>query len=287
MADDIEIPDSGVEAEDISPDFGEAEAEAEEFPAEEPQYDYLDVDDGLRQKYVRAKIDGEEVPVPFDELINSYSREAVSTRRFQEAAAMRQENESALRLAQAMQVNPQLTIQYLAQQAGVSVQEFVGMTPAQQEAAVADNDDDEYLDPLELQLRQQQQTLQAIQERFEQRDADDRLAQAVNHLKGTFQIDDDQARAVVGRAIQMNVGPEMFPLIYQSMAYEASQQATAQHTAGQEAEMQRRRQAAAQAQRTVATGSGVPASATTTEVTGNFTSIRDAATAALEGLGIA
>lgn len=201
---------------------------------------------------------------------------------------MRQESENALRLQQAMQVNPQLTIQFLANQAGVSVQEFVGMTPAQQEAAVVDNsDDDEYMDPLERQLRDQQSVIQSMQERFEQREADERLSNAVGKLKSDFLIDDNKARAVVGRAIQMGVGPEMFPMIYQSMAYEASQQASAQHTATQEAEAQRRRQAAANAQQVVSSGSGVPQSATSQEVTGNFTSVRDAATAALEGLGIA
>lgn len=284
---DIEIPTGG-EAEEVSLEPEVADAEAEQVYAEEaePQYDYLEVDDSVRGKYVSAKVDGQEVPVQFDELVNSYSRESVSTQRFQEAAAIRQEAENALRLQQAMQANPGLTVQYLAQQAGVSVQEFVGM---QQEQAAAQQApvEDEYMDPLERQLAEQQQMIQQLQNQNEQREADSRLGQAVNHLKSTFQINDDQARAVVGQAVQMNAPLEMLPVIYQSMAYQASQQATAQHTATQEATTQRKQAAAQQAQQVVSSGAGVPASATTSEVTGNFTSIREAAMAAVEAAGIA
>ena len=286
---DVEIPDGG-EAEDFSPDEGVAEESVETAPVEEaePQYDFLEVDDTIRGKYVSAKIDGKDVPVQFDELVNSYSRESVSTQRFQEAAQIRQEAENALRLSQALQANPGLTIQYLAQQAGVPVEEFVGMSPQQQQAATeAAPAEDEYMDPLERQLAEQAQMLQTMQSRIEQRDADEQLHSAVGRLKAAYQIDDNQARAVVGQAVQMNLGPEAFGMIYESMAYQASQQATAQLSAAQEAENQRRRQGAAQAQQVIAQDPGVPTSSTTQETAANFTSVRDAATAALEGLGIA
>jgi len=286
----IENPIEG-EAEEVSLESGVADAEAEEVYAEEeaePQYDYLEVDDSIRNKYVSAKVNGEEVPVQFDELVNSYSRESVSTQRFQEAAAIRQEAENALRLQQAMQANPGLTVQYLAQQAGVSVQELLGMQQDQVAAQKAPAvDEDEYIDPLERQIAEQQKAIQQLVNHNEQRGADEYLHRAVGHLKDTYRIDDNMAKAVVGRALQMNAGPEMFPMIFQSMAFEATQQATAQHTAGQEAELQRKRAAAQQAQQVVSSGAGVPASATTSEVTGNFTSIRDAAMAAVEAAGIA
>jgi hypothetical protein len=288
---DIEIPTGG-EAEAISPDEGVAEAEVEQVEAveEAPQYDYMEVNDEVRGRYVSAKVDGQDVPVKFDELINSYSRESVSTQRFQEAAQVRAEAENAIRLSQAMQANPGLTIQYLAQQAGVSVQEFMGASAQQQQQQIATEAapaEDEYMDPLEKQLQQQQQMIQGLVNQNEQREADQRLSSAVNHLKGTFQIDDDQARAVVGQAVQMGLGVEALPMIYQSMQYQASQAAQAQHTAGQATENQKRQAAAQQAQQTVASGGGVPTSATTQEVTGNFTSIRDAVLAAVEGAGIA
>ncbi len=257
----IENPIEG-EAEEVSLESGVADAEAEEVYAEEeaePQYDYLEVDDSIRNKYVSAKVNGEEVPVQFDELVNSYSRESVSTQRFQEAAAIRQEAENDLRLQQ-------------------------DQVAAQKAPAV---DEDEYIDPLERQIAEQQQAIQQLVNHNEQRGADEYLYRAVSHLKDTYRIDDSMAKAVVGRALQMNAGPEMFPTIFQSMAFEATQQATAQHTAGQEAELQRKRAAAQQAQQVVSSGAGVPASATTSEVTGNFTSIRDAAMAAVEAAGIA
>ena len=284
---DVEIP-SGGEAEEISPEAGVADAEAEvqfDPEPEPPQYDFLEVGDEDRAKYVRAKIDGEEVPVPFDELVNSYSRESVSTQRFQEAAAIKQEAENALRLQQAMEINPQLTIQFLAQQAGVSVEEFMGLSPQQQQNAVSTApEEDEYADPLERQLAEQQRTIQAMQDSMAQQAMDRDLMSAVGHLKSTYQIDDSKAREVVATAAQMNAGLEQLPMIYESMAYRASQQATAQHTAAQAAEIQKRQAAVAKASQVISTE---PSSAgTTSEVAPTFTSSREAIAAALEGLGI-
>ncbi len=277
------------EAEEISPEaeVGVADAEAEQVAAEDvaPQYDFLEVDDSIRAKHVRAKVNGEEVPVPFDELVNSYSRESVSTQRFQEAAAMQKEAENALRIQQALQVNPALTIQYLAEQAGVSLDQFARMSPQQQQDAVEANTEDEYADPLERQLAEQQRTIQAMQEAMQQREADEMLGRAVNQLKATYQIDDNKAREVVATAAKMDMGLDALPFVYESMAYRASQQAVAQHSATTEAEEQQRRAAAARAQQVI---SSEPSSAgTTSEVAPTFTSSREAIAAALDGLGIA
>ena len=281
-----EIP-SGGEAEEVSLEPEVADAEATEQVAAEdvaPQYDYLEVDDTIRTKHVPVKVDGEEVPVSFDELINSYSRESVSTQRFQEAAAMQKEAENALRIQQALQVNPALTIQYLAEQAGVSLDQFARMSPQQQQDAVEANTEDEYADPLERQLAEQQRTIQAMQEAMQQREADEMLGRAVNQLKATYQIDDNKAREVVATAAKMDMGLDALPFVYESMAYRASQQAVAQHSATTEAEEQQRRAAAARAQQVVATD---PSSAgTTSEVAPTFTSSREAIAAALDGLGI-
>lgn len=285
--DEQEIPTDGGEAEEISPEEGVAEAEAEQETAEEvePSYDFLEVDDTIRSKYVPVKVDGEEVPVSFDDLISSYSRESVSTKRFQEAAQTRQEAENAIRLQQAMQADPGMTIQYLARQADVSVEEFLGMTPKQQQEAVESaGDEDEYVDPLERQLREQNALIQEMRSQMDQRAADERLHSAVGKLKSDFGINDDQAKQVIGRAVQLNVGLEALPWLYRAMRDEANEQATAQRTAETEAEKQRRQAAAQKAQEAVGTGTG--AIGTTSEVTGNFTSIRESAMAALEGLGI-
>ena len=43
---------------------------------------------------------------------------------------------------------------------------------------------------------------------------------AVGGLKQEFQIDDDEAKQVVGTALKMGYGPQAFPMIYQAMAYQ-------------------------------------------------------------------
>lgn len=289
---DTPIPDGG-EAEASPEVVGEAVAEAEQIeapePDPEPQFDFLEVDDTVRGKHVMVKIDGEDTPVQFDELANSYSRESVSTKRFQEAAELRKEAENALRLQQAMAANPGLTIQFLAQQAGMSVQEFAGLSAETQQQIVAGEAtpaEEEYTDPLEQQLAAQQAQLQQLIQQNEQRQADEQLRAAVGQLKSTYSIDDEQAKAVVGVAMQRGLPLGSLPMIYESMQYQATQQAAAQQTADAEAEALRRQQAAAQAQQAVSQGNGVPTSATTREVTGNFTSIRDAVEAAFEHHGI-
>jgi len=81
--------------------------------------------------------------------------------------------------------------------------------------------------------------------------------------------------------MQMNLGFDSFPMIYQAMAYQAQQQATAQHSAGQEAETVKRRQAAQAASQVVSTGTGAP-NTTEAQPAGTFNSIREAAAAAID-----
>ena len=103
-------------------------------PPPEPEYEYLDIDDTLASKHVKVKVDGEEISVPLNEALQGYQRQADYTQKTQEAARLREEANNALRLQQALQTSPGLTIQYLAQQAGTTVEEFLGMSPAQQQA---------------------------------------------------------------------------------------------------------------------------------------------------------
>lgn len=282
---DVEVPLEGVEAETGPAEFGETsvEAVAEDF-TEEPTYDYLEVDDELANKYVKIKVDGEDVSVPLNEALQGYSRESASTKRFQEAADMRKEAERAIRLQQAFQTDPGLTVQILAREAGVSVEQFLGMTPQQQQAAI-DDANDQYVDPLERQIAEERQARLALEERLAQREADERLNHAVGGLKQQYNATDEQVRSVVQQALQMQLGVEAFPMIFQAMAYQASQQVTAQQTAGQEAERLRRQEEARRAATLVSTGSGA---ANTTEAApgANYSSIREAALAAMNELGV-
>ena len=128
--------------------------------------------------------------------------------------------------------------------------------------------------------------LQQIMEREQQREADMRLQAAVSGLKQQYQIGDEQVRAVVGKALEMGVGPEMFPMIYESMAYQMQTQAQTQHTAAQEAEANRKRQEAANASRVVGGGASVPAANQVAAEQNTVKSPRDAVLAALNELGV-
>jgi hypothetical protein len=271
-----------VEAEIGSEEIGETGIEAGSDESQvEPQYDFLNVDE-IGDKHVTIKIDGEDVVVPLSEALQGYNRESVSTKRFQEASEIRKQAEDALRLQQAWQYNPGMTARILADQAGMSVEEYLGLTPAQQAAAAPV--EDEYTDPLERELAVERQARLELQQRFEQREADERLDRAVGGLKQQYGANDEQALAVVNEAMRLRLGIEYLPTIYEAMAFRAQQQAGAQLTAQQEAEVQRRRQAAANQAAVVGSGSGATG---TTEAAPaeRYGSIRDAANAAFEQLG--
>jgi hypothetical protein len=235
-------------------DLGAVSTEPIEAPAEP---DYFNVDE-VADRHVRLTIEGEEVSVPLREVLSGYNREAVSTRRFQQASEMQKQAERALAITQALERDPALTVQVLARQAGMSVEQFVGLTPAQQQAAVQQTEP-EYEDPLERALAEERNARMALEQRILQREADERLQHAIGGLKQEFQATDEDARQVVAHALNMGVGPEMFPMIYQAMAYQrqqVQQQVTQQTQAQREAEEAQRRQQAAAASALVGTGTG-------------------------------
>jgi len=260
------------------------EGQAPEAP--EPVREYIDIDEDLGNKWTKVKIDGEELDVQVKDLPQGYQRQEVFTRRTQEAAAARQQAAEALQLQQAFQVDPGLTVQVLARQAGVSVEEFLGMSPRQQQAAAAEAAD-EYVDPLEKAIAQERAERIALQERIDQRDADDYLRAQVHGLKQAYNIGDEEVRAVVQQALQMGVGPEAFPMIYQSQAFlklQAQQGAQQEAAAARQADDARRRSAAAAAAGVVSSGSG--ATNVTTAPPANVPmSPRDAVLSAFEELG--
>jgi hypothetical protein len=277
VADEVEPLDG--EAEIGSEELGETEIDAGSADSSEPpQYDFLDLD-SVAGKHVSLTIDGQEVVVPLKEALDGFNLSKVSTQRLQEASEMRKNAEEALRLQDAFRFNPGLTVQILAQQAGMPVEQFLNLTPAQQQAAI--EAEDEYTDPLERELAQERAARQALEQRFEQREADERLARAAGGLKQQYGATDDQVLAVVNEAMNRGLGIDSFPLIFEGLAYRAQQQAGAQHTAQQEAEAQRRRQAAAQASQSISAGSGVTSS-TERAPAERFNSIREAALAAYE-----
>ena len=279
-----EAPFEGIEAESGPEEIGQAVDEAEATESiQEPEYDYLDIDDDLASKHVRIRVDGEEVSVPLSEALQGYSRTQDYTRKTQELSEQRKQADQALRLQQAFATNPGMTVRILAEQAGLPVEEFLNLTPAQQQQALSD--EVEYDDPLEQAIAVERQAREALEARLEQREADERLKYATEGLKQQFNASDDQVRAVVMQAYNQGYGIEAFPMIYRAMAHEASQQVTAQQTAAQQAEEQRRRQAAATASQVVGSGSS-SAGTTEQQPAGTYSSIREAALAAMAEHGV-
>lgn len=246
-------------------------------PAEQP--DYLDIDDTLASKHVRVKVDGEEISVPLSEALQGYQRQAAFTQHSQQLAEQRRQAEDALRLHQAMQVNPGLTVQVLAQHAGLSVEEFLGLSPAQQQAAI--NQEPEFDDPLERELYRERQAREALEARFTQRETDELLARTVQGLQQQYGLNNDQVRAVVGTAMQMNLGIEYLPMVYQAMAFQAQQQAVQQASGQRQTEEQQRQAAAANAAQLIGNGTG-SVGLTGTPANAEYSSYREALEAAFD-----
>lgn len=246
-------------------------------PPAEPER--LEITDDMRGKHVTVKVDGEEISVPFEEALQGYQRQAAFTQHSQQLAEQRRQAEDAIRLHQAMQANPGLTVQILADHAGMSVHDYLQLSPAQQQAAA--EQEPEFDDPLERELYHERQAREALEQRFTQREADEQLARAVNGLQQQYGLNNDQLRAVVGTAMQMNLGIEYLPLVYQAMAFQAQQSAQAAATNQRATEEQQRQAAAANAAALVGNGTGVVGGGSA-PANVEYSSYRDAIAAAFD-----
>lgn len=281
---DEQVAPQGAEA-----DAGPIEAtatEATEPVTEAPPVEYLDIDDDLATKHVRIKVDGEETSVPLSELTQGYQRQSDYTRKTQELAQQRQEAEAAIQLQRAFQANPGMTVQILAQRSGVSVEQFLGLSNQQQNAvaqAVAAEDD--YADPLERALAEERAARLSLEERLNQREANELIARTVDGLRHQFQASDEDIQATIRVAMENDLPPNMLPMIYQSIAFQklaAQQQARTQASQQQTAAEQARQAAAAAAGQVVSAGTG--ATGTTPDpATDGRMSLSDAIAAAVSG----
>lgn len=239
---------------DVGPvEGGETEQQAQEpseGAIEEPVRQYVEVEDP-DNRYVRVRVDNEDVEVPYSEALKGYSREAHFTRNMQQLAEVRQEAEFGLRLQQALEANPELTLQILAQQHGYNL---AAPQQAPQPAA-----DDEYADPLEREIANERQAREALEDRLAQREADEVLHRAVAGLRSQFNLSDEDLDAVIATAYQLNLGVQALPMIYKTMQFDRIDARVRSHRAEQarqQAETQRRQQAASQATAIVGSGRG-------------------------------
>ena len=176
---------------DIAPAGEVFEGQGED---EAPARQYLEVDDP-DNRWVRTKVDGEEVEVPFSEFQRGYSREADYTRKTQALAQQRQEAEFGLRLQAALAADPQATIKLLAERYGSQQQ--------------AQQPEPEFDDPLERQLYEERQARMSLEERINQRETDEQLGRTIEGLRTQYGATDEDLRVVVTTAQQQNLGIEI------------------------------------------------------------------------------
>jgi hypothetical protein len=272
--------ETGAAAEVGPADSGEAAPEAIEQPdeggAEEPSRQYVEIDDP-DNRFVRVKVDGEDVEIPFSEALRGYSREADYTRKAQTVAQQRQEAEYGLNLQRALEANPEMTLRILA--------ESYGLDQAQQLEQVVAEDEQEYTDPLERALAQERRAREELEARISQREIDEQLERAVFGLRQQFNLNDDDVNQVVAAAYQGGYGIEALPMIYKTMAYDriaARVQANRAQQAQQQAETQRRTAAKSQAGQVVSSG-GVGGNGITNQAdAGGRMTLREAIEAAFD-----
>jgi len=208
-------------------------------PAYEEPKNYLNVDE-VADRYVRVKVDGEEIEVPVQEALQGYSRTADYTRKTQELAQQRQQAEYALAVQRALQAQPEETLRILAKQAGLDYNPSQSPPAVQgsweQPSSSYDDGDEPYADPLERRLNEQQRMIDQLVQREQQQQADQQLRAAIGGLQRKYQLNDTDVREVVGTALQHRMGPESFEMIYKNIAYDREQQARATAMANRQAQ---------------------------------------------------
>lgn len=144
--DSTESTDEGFEQE--SDPFAELRAELGESSEDEVSTDESEgSDDDTSDETFTVTVNGEEIEVTRDELLAGYSRQSDYTRKTQELAAERQRLEGLEQLAQALQTDPKVALETLAEQLGV---DLVG----NQSFDSVDTDDLDDLDPLEKEVKE-------------------------------------------------------------------------------------------------------------------------------------
>lgn len=266
----------------VSTDDGQGEV-TDEVPAEgaDPQRDYLDLSQ-FADKYVRLTVNGQEVDVPVAELPNQAMMHADYTRKTQELAEQRRQVEFWQQVDQAMKVDPQATLDYLAKTHGVQV--------AQAAQQRVDDTDDWGLDDggSNPELDKFRQELSPVIDFVEQQRAAAYLEQVVQGLSQKYG-DDFNAQEVAREAANRGIyDPSMLEAVYRDMAFEkyrAQAAAAQQFTAGQQQQTQQRQAAAQRAAQVIGNVPSASGAAVATAPTPVVNSVMDAYLLAKKELG--
>jgi hypothetical protein len=216
---------------------------------------------GFSDHLVEVKVNGEVLQVPLSEALNGYSRQADYTRGKQELAERQRDLATAESLQNALERNPQATLQYLAESLGIDF----GGTPAEPE----------YLTPEQEQARALETQLAQVQSFQQQQMVDAEIAQ----IKATY--GDVDERALLQHAVEIDA-PNL-DVAYTHMKFNELQTQLAAFNQAQEAQAQQR--AAAEAAATAAKqanvglvsgGHGVQGGAVAPASTGQSMTLREA-----------
>lgn len=256
-----------IEAIESAPEMGQVEAtEVGQATETAPSYDYVDIDE-IADRYVKVKIDGEELDVPVKEALSGYQRQADYTRKTQELAAQRESLQFAQTIAQALESDPAGTLELLGRHYGGAGQ------PANQIPSVP-----EFADPLERQVWELNQKVQS----FEQAQAQVALEKEINRLSSQYQ--DFNAAEVIQHALRL--GSDNLEAVYKQIAFDRLAQEVATYRKANEVVSQRE-QGIVDAKRNAAfVAGGASANGATAEPAGRITSVADAWLAAKRQMGM-
>lgn len=238
------------------PGTPEVDANVGDFQEEAPAREYFELDDDTAGRYVTVKIDGVDTEVTLGEALKGYQRQADYTRKTQDLAAKAKEAEFGIAFQRAMQANPELAIQAVAQKYGITLGQARQVAEQQQRMQPQYDPDpyDPYGEPstegyaprIGESQSQYEQRLARIEQMLDQQRADAILGKAVDGLR-TSGADEQDIRSVINQAMQLRLGPDAFPMIYGNMKFAQMQQAQVEAQAVRQQENVQRQQAAVQA----------------------------------------
>lgn len=278
---EIDAPTDVEATVDIEAPADSGQAEVIDTPIETdptPSYDVVDLAE-FEGKHVKV---GDDY-VPISELPNGYLRQSDYTRKTQEVSAERQELEQAANLWRAYQSNPQWTLNYLADQQGLTIaQAQQQVADAQQQTSNDWSDwdtsgDNAGADPLASRL-------EALEARLQREDVERQFDTVINGLSAKY--DDFDPQVVADAAVKMNIfDPNMLEFVYHATAHQreqAAKQAATATVAERQAAEEAARRAAAQEAAATHTGSSAGATAPITVAPDRPLTPLEAATLAYE-----
>jgi len=196
---------SEIETTEVGPESVGETTGVETGEVDSPSYEYVDPT-AFDGKYVKVKVDGEELDVPFSEALQGYQRQADYTRKTQELSQQREQLQYAQTLQQALESNPQQTLEILSRHYGV----------AEAQRMIADAQDapsePEFDDPLEKRIWEAEQRIQ----QYEQERANDQLQREIVRLQNTYE--DFNPQEVVKAAL--DAGTTNLEAVYKQIAYD-------------------------------------------------------------------